>query len=464
MRVTARRTVRRRLMGSRTIRIEDARPVRPFGSGGMRILVGFGLILALATALLALPIASNGDGATVLEASFTSISAICVTGLVVVDTQTQWSTFGEVVILGVIQLGGLGYLAGMGIVLWVLGRNLGLRDRNLMRIYYGAPTMSESLSFVRTILIYTFVIEALGILALFGGFVSAGVPIGRSIWWAVFHAISAFNVAGFNVTGEDMRPFSDDPTVLLPLIVLCLAGSLGAVPIILGILRLDIRRMPLDAKVVLSTAAVVIAGSALFIGISEWANSGTLGTVAESDRPLLAFFQAAMWVSGFSGVETGLLNDHTKLFESVLMLIGGAAGTPAGGLKLGTLAVLVIATVATLRGRDEVIVFGRRLPHNVIRQAVGITFLFAALHFVVAILLLRTTDHQFIDVLFEASSALGTVGWSTGITTNLGTTATFIVMVTMLIGRFLPLLLVLQIARPRKQPVGNQLRDNVRLG
>lgn len=462
--MTARRTVRRRLMGSRTISLEAPTRSRPFGSGSIRLLVGFALILLIATPLLHLPISYSGEQPTVLESLFTAISAICVTGLVVVETQAHWSHFGEAVILALIQIGGLGYMAGMGIILWVLGRNLGLRDRNLMRLYYGAPSMRESVSFVRTIVIYTVTFEVLGALALFGGFISAGVPVARSVWWAIFHAISAFNVAGFNVTGEDMRPFADDPAVLIPMIILCLGGSLGAVPVILGVLKLDPRRMSLDAKMVLAAAVVVVGGSAAFIGIAEWTNTDTLATVGASDRPVLALFQASMWVSGFSAVESGLLHEHTKLFESVLMLVGGAAGSPAGGLKLGTLAVLVAGTIAALRGRDNVIAFGKRLPQAVIRQAVGIAFAFAAVHFVVAMVLLRTTSHPFIDVLYETSSAVGTVGWSAGITPALGTTATIVVMITILIGRFLPLLLVLQLARSRKAPIDVQPGDNVRLG
>ncbi len=452
-------------MGSRTVSIEATSRVRPFGSGAVRVLAGFGFALLTATPLLLLPAASSAEqSATLLEALFTTISAICVTGLVVVETQTQWSVFGEAVILVLIQVGGLGYMAGMGIVLWVLGRNLGLRDRNLMRLYYGAPTMRETVSFVRTIVIYTATFEILGAIALFGGFVAAGVPVGRSVWWAVFHAVSAFNVAGFNVTGADMTPFHDAPSVLIPMIALCLGGALGAVPVILGVLRLDPRRMSLDARLVLTGAACTLAGGALFIGISEWGNTGTLATVGAGDRPLLAVFQASMWVSGFSAIDSGLLHAHTKLFESALMLVGGAAGSPAGGIKLGTVAVLVAATLAALRGREQVVVFGKRLSQAVIRQAVAIAFAFAALHFVVTMLLLRVTEAPFIDVLYETSSALGTVGWSAGLTPALGDAATVIVMITMLLGRFLPLILVLQMVRRRSPPVGVQLVDSVRLG
>ncbi len=452
-------------MGTRTISIERTSRARPFGTGSVRILVGFGFVLLAATGLLMLPAASSGDGtATGLQALFTTISAICVTGLVVVDTQTQWSFLGEAVILVVIQVGGLGYMAGIGIVLWMLGRNLGLRDRHLMRLYYGAPSMREAASFLRTIVIYTATFEILGALALFAGFTAAGVPAGRSVWWAVFHSVSAFNVAGFNITGADLVPFGDDPAVLVTVAVLALAGSLGAVPVILAVLRFDPRRMSLDAKLILTATALLLVGVTLFIGIDEWRNAGTLGAEVPGNRPLLAFFQAASWTSGFSAVDSALLHDETKLLESVLMLIGGAAGSTAGGIKIATFAVLTLAAVSTMRGRDRVVVFGRRLPQAVIRQAATIASLFVALLFVETILLLRATDEPFIDVLYEAASALGTVGWSTGITRQLGDTAVVILMVTMLLGRFLPLLLVLQMVRQRRAPTRIEPGDGIRLG
>jgi len=452
-------------MGTRTISIERTSRARPFGTGSVRILVGFGLVLLTATGLLMLPAASSGDETTTgLQALFTTVSAICVTGLVVVDTQAHWSFFGEAVILVVIQIGGLGYMAGIGIVLWVLGRNLGLRDRNLMRLYYGAPSMREAASFVRTIVIYSATFEILGALALFGGFTAAGVPAGRSLWWAVFHSVSAFNVAGFNITGADLVPFGDDPAVLVTVASLVLAGSLGAVPVILAVLRFDLRRMSLDAKLILTATALLLVGATLFIGIDEWRNTGTLGTEAPGNRPLLAFFQAANWTSGFSAVDSGLLHDETKLFGSALMLIGGAAGSTAGGIKIATFAVLTLAAVSTIRGRDRVVVFGRHLPQVVIRQAVTIAFVFAALLFVETMLLLRVTDGPFIDVLYESASALGTVGWSTGITREFGDTAVVILMVAMLLGRFLPLLLVLQMVRQRRAPTRIEPGDGVRLG
>lgn len=464
--MTARHAVRRRLMGTRTVSIRATSGARPFGSGAARVLAGFGLITLAAVPILMLPAASEaGRSASLLDALFTAVSAVCVTGLTVADTQTQWSFLGEAVILALVQVGGLGYMAGMGVVLWALGRSLGLRDRNLIRLYYGAPSMREAATFLRVIVIYTLVAEALGALALFGGFTAAGVPPERGAWWAVFHAVSAFNVSGFNVTGADMTPFRDAPAVLAPMILLVLAGSLGAVPVVMGALRLNPRRMPLDAKVVLSAAVCVLVAAAAFIAASEWTNTGTLASVGAGDRPLLAFFQAAMWTSGFSAVDSGLLHDHTKLFESALMLVGGAAGSPAGGMKLGVLAVVAVAAVAALRGRDDVVLFGRQLPRHVVRQAITIAAAFAACHFLATMLLLAASDGiPFIDVLFEASSALGTVGWSAGATPLLGDAATVIAMLTILVGRFLPIVLVLRMTRRRKPRVGAQLVDGVRFG
>ena len=452
-------------MGTRDMRITRRRAARPFGSGSVRILIGFGLVVLAATSLLLLPIASEeGRSVNTLEAVFTAVSAICVTGLVVVETQTQWSFFGEAVILVVIQVGGLGYMAGMGIILWILGRNLGLRDRNLIRLYYGAPDMRESVSFVRVILIYTLIFEVLGAIALYIGFVVAGVPAGQGVWWAIFHAVSAFNVAGFNITGMDIVPFQEDPAVLLPIAILSIAGSVGSVPVILALFRFDPRRASLDAKLVLGGAALILVATSLFIGIDEWRNSATLGGVEPIHRPLLAFFQSAMWTSGLSAVDTGAFNQETKFLESGLMLVGGAAGSPAGGIKIATAVVVIMAAAATLRGREDVVILGREVPAATVRQAMTIALAFGAIFFLTTLLLLLTADATFIDVLYEAASATGTVGWSTGITSTLGDSSLVVLIVTMLLGRFLPLLLVLQMVRPKRGRRYKVPSEGVRFG
>lgn len=464
--MTLRRSVHLRRMGTSTVQMGSVKASKPSGSGALRVSLGFALIVATGVALLLMPFASaEGEAASPLEAIFTTVSAICVTGLVVVDTQSQWSFFGEAVLAVLIQIGGLGYMAGLGVVLWVLGHHLGLRDRNLMRLYYGSPSMGEAMSFLRTILIYTVVFEAMGAIALFVGFVIAGVPASQSVWWAVFHTISAFNVAGFNITGADLVPFNDDPIVLLTVAALSLGGSMGTVPVIMALRRLDFQHASLDAKLILSGVAVVMVASTCFIGLAEWGNAGTLGSVGPAQRPILALFQSAMWTSGLSAVDSGLLSDETKLYESALMLVGGGAGSPAGGIKVATAAILIHATIATLRGHEDVVTFGRKIPAKAVRQAGTITFAFVAC-FLTAMVALMAASKAIpaIDVMYEAASAIGTVGWSTGITPEFGTAGRIILIVAMLVGRFLPLLLVLQMARPRRGSSAHWSTDGVRLG
>ncbi len=446
--------------------IGKVRASNPAGSGALRVALGFGLVVLAGTGLLLLPAAAaEGERATLLEALFTTVSAICVTGLVVVDTQAHWSLLGEAVIAIVIHVGGLGYMAGLGILLWMLGRNLGLRDRNLMRLYYGSPSMGEAINFVKTMILYTALFEVAGMIALFAGFTLAGVPASRSVWWSIFHAISAFNVAGFNVSGEDIVPYADDPLVLIPIATLSIAGSVGTVPVIIALRQFNLSHASLDAKLILSGVAAVLLAGALFIAAVEWNNAGTLASVHPGHRPLLAFFQSAMWTSGLSAVDSGLFRDETKFFESVMMLIGGGAGSPSGGIKVATAAILIYAAVASIRGRPGVVIFGRQVPQSAIRQAGTMTFAFIAFFLVAVVALLAASEElALIDVMYEASSALGTVGWSAGITAEFGTAGKLILILTMLVGRFLPLMLVLQMTRPRRTFETHWPEDGIRQG
>jgi len=202
----------------------------------------------------------------------------------------------------------------------------------------------------------------------------------------------------------------------------------------------------------------------LYVALAEWGNEGTLGTVAPASRPMLALFQSAMWTSGFSAIDAGAFHEETKFFQAVLMMIGGAAGSPAGGIKVATAVILAYAAFATVRGDDDIVIFGGRLPTAVVRQAgvIALAFLFTFL--TMGILLLAAGDLPLIDVLYETASALGTVGWSTGITSEFGTTGRIVLIVTMLTGRFLPLLLVLQMVRPRRRSPRLLPTDSIRLG
>lgn len=454
-------------MGTTEITLREMRPSRSIGSGTLRSLSGFAIALGIGTALLMLPAATeSGDRTSFIDALFTATSALCVTGHVMFDTQAHFSAFGEVVILLLIQLGGLGYMLGTTVILWALGRQMGMRDRELLRLYYGAPSMSETLSFARTIALYTFAFEAIGALILWGRFISDGRPVGEAAWWGVFHSVSAFNNAGFSVTGNDLIPYQSDYVALSTVAILVIFGGLGAIPVLAIARHRSWRRLPLDNKLIFMTTGALLVGGTVVIGALEWTNEATIGGVDGANRGFLAFFQAVMpRTAGFSAVPIDMLHDETKFFTIALMFIGGAAGSTAGGVKVGTFSLLLVAMLATFRGRDEAIILRRQIPERVIRQALVIALGGIAVVFAFSMALVVAADGEsFLDVMFDAVSALGTVGLSTGATArgNVGVEA--LTILAMLTGRFGPLVIVLEMNRQRKKSTYRAPEDSIRLG
>lgn len=455
-------------MGTFTMSLSRPRPARALGSGWTRIGAGFALIIAAGTVLLMLPFAhEGGESTSFMDALFTAVSAVCVTGLVVVETQEHWSFFGEAVILVLLQVGGLGYMVGTSMVLWVLGRRLSVRDTHMLRLYYGAPTAGEAIAFALRVVKFALAFEAVGIAILWVAFVRADVSAAESAWWAVFHSLSAFNNAGFAITGADMVPYAADPLLLGTISILVIAGGIGAVPFFAVARRRSLRNLPLDANLIFITTIVLLVLGTGYIAIAEWSNPATLGAIAEGDRPMLAFFQATMpRTAGFSAIDTGALRDETKFLQVGLMFIGGAAGSTAGGIKVGAFSVLFVGMVATLRGRNEIVGFHRTIPPMVIRQALTLGLLMVAATFALTTVLLVAAgdEFRFIDVVFEAQSALSTVGLSGGITAEFNGFGKAALIAGMIIGRFGPLLLVLEMTRTRRRPPMRRPEDSIRLG
>ncbi|MCA9830690.1 MAG: potassium transporter TrkG [Dehalococcoidia bacterium] len=461
------RTIRRRRMGTTEIIVRELRPSRAIGSGSLRSLSGFAIALAVGTGLLMLPTAAAaGRTTTFIEALFTATSALCVTGHVVFDTQAHFSGLGEVIILLLIQVGGLGYMLGTTVILWAMGRQMGMRDRELLRLYYGAPSMTETLSFARTIALYTFAFEGVGALILWGRFLADGRPVGEAAWWGVFHSVSAFNNAGFSVTGNDMVPYQTDYVALSTIAILVIFGGLGAIPVLTLMRHRSWRRLPLDNKLIFMTTSALIVGGTLVFGALEWTNQATIGAVDPGHRGFLAFFQAVMpRTAGFSAVPIDMLHDETKFFTIALMFIGGAAGSTAGGVKVGTFSLLLVAMLATFRGRDEAIVLRRQIPDRVIRQALVIALGGIAVVFAFSMALTIASDGEtFIDVMFDTVSALGTVGLSTGPTARGNTGVEVLTILAMLVGRFGPLVIVLEMNRQRRKSTYRAPEDSIRLG
>jgi trk system potassium uptake protein len=469
--------------GDQRIRVTRTRPqefvVRPTRRlraplpPALALIYAFVVLISIGTLLLALPISSqSGDWTALIDALFTATSATCVTGLVVVDTGTYWSPFGQIVILLLIQLGGFGIMAGSTLLLLLLvRRRTRLRDRVVVQESLGALHLGSVTSVVRRIAIFTIVIEAAGAVILAISFTLGpeagppGNPLG--IWWGVFHSVSAFNNAGFDLTGgfRSLTPFVDDWVVLLTIALLLVAGGLGFAIVGDVLAKRSWQRLALETKLVLVTSGALLAGGTALIAGTEWNNAATLGAMPSEQRVLNALFESAtLRTAGFTALDTGALVEPTLFVVMALMFIGGASGSTAGGIKVNTFAVLAATIVSTVRGDPSAQAFGRRIQHAVVYRALAVTLLAFAFVFLVGLGLTLTTEASFAQILFEAISAFGTVGASTGITPDLDGLARLIVIAAMFVGRLGPLTLVLALAARARPVPYRPAVESVRIG
>jgi trk system potassium uptake protein TrkH len=424
------------------------------------LILGFLTLIIIGTVILMLPAAArDGSWTDPLTAVFTATSAVCVNGLVVVDTATHWSTFGHVAILAMIQVGGFGFMTGSTLLLFLLvGRRTGLRDRILVQASTGTPDLGSVTAVVRHVAVFTAIAEGAGAVVLAGAFLARGWDPLTAASSGIFHAISAFNNAGFDTMGG-FRSFSEfvaSPIVLGTIAVLFVIGGLGFA--IVGDLvgKRRWQRLALETKIVLATSVALLVGGAAIIALLEWSNPATLGGLAEADRVTNAVFHSATARSaGFSALPLGSFAEASLLVLVALMFIGGASGSTAGGIKVNTFSLLLIAIVSTARGDPSAAAFGRRIPHIVVFRAIAVALLFIALGFVVLLGLELTVGGRLIDLAFEAISALATVGLSTGITPSMPDPGQVLVVLAMFIGRMGPLTLVLALAA-RARPVSHR--------
>ena len=437
------------------------------------LLILFAVLISAGTVLLMLPIASaDGQATRFVDALFTATSAACVTGLVVLDTSTHWSPFGQVVIVLLIQAGGFGIMAGSTLLLMIfLGRRTTLRDRVVVQESLGGLQLGSVTGLLRRIAIFTIVVEAVGAVVLSVAFTSGpeagppGDPLG--IWWGIFHSISAFNNAGFDLTGgfRSLTPFVDDWVVLLTIAVLLTLGGIGFAIVGDAVVRRRWARMALETKLVLSATAGLLVGGTILIGFTEWSNPSTLGALPQEQRLLNALFESAtLRTAGFTALDTSAFAEATLFVVMALMFIGGASGSTAGGIKVNTFSVLLVTIISTVRGQPSAIAFGRRIQHGVVYNALAVALLAIAFVFVIGLGLTLTTDASFVQTLFEAVSAFGTVGATTGITPELSDPARLITTVAMFIGRLGPLTLVLALAARARPVLYRPAVESVRIG
>jgi trk system potassium uptake protein len=406
------------------------------------LVVLFVFILVAGTVLLILPVANEGSGATPpLTALFTATSALTVTGLVVVDTPTYWSPFGQVVLLVLIQLGGLGIITLGSLAALVVSRRIGLRGRRVAQVESAGLDLGDVGRVIRGVLLVAFSVEVVL-------FVSLALTFWLrhgEVWWRAielggFHAVSAFNNAGFALFSDSLAGFVTDPFVNVIVAFAVIAGAAGF-PVLndLRTMPRRPRRWSLHTKLTLAVMGTILAIGTVVLLLFEWTNPNTLGELDTGHKILASGFNSAMRTAGFSTIDFGEVNESTQLATIISMFIGGGSISAAGGIKVTTLALLVLAVWAEYRGDEDIGAFGRRVPTGAVRQAIAVTITVALAQIVGTMLLLATGPYPLTDALFEATSAVGIVGLSTGITPTLDTEGQLVIIMLMVLGRLGPL-------------------------
>ncbi len=431
------------------------------------LVYGFAGVIALGAVLLWLPMSSKAGEFTFFpNALFTSTSAVCVTGLTVVDTGTHYSSFGQGVILLLMQIGGFGFMTGATLLLLAFGRRLGLREKILIRESLGVERLGGLVPLVMGIAVFTLVIESFGAVIFYARFSSQSPP-STAAWQSIFHAVSAFNNCGLDIFGgfRSLTGYQADPLVLLTTAALIILGGIGFIVVIdvFGARRFS--RLSLDTKIVLTTTLALLALGTIVILVTEFNNDATLGTMSWPQKVLDAFFQSVTpRTAGFNVIAIGSMAVYSLFFTIMLMFVGGAAGSTAGGIKVNTFGMLLATVWSTIRGKEHPGAFGREFRPQQIHRALTVAMLSLGLVAIVTLVLTITEKTDFIKVLFETVSAFGTVGLSTGITPGLSLAGKLIITFTMFAGRLGPLTLALSLVQSQQLSAYRYPQGDVRIG
>lgn len=420
------------------------------------IALALAVAVLVGTALLALPTSSaDGEPFDLVTALFTATSAVCVTGLVVVDTATAWSGFGEAVILLLIQAGGLGIMTLATMVVTVLSRRVGLRVRRVVQTETKSLTAADLRRVVRSVVIFSLSVEAVVAAILTLRFaLGYGQSFPDALYSGVFHAVSAFNNAGFGLYSDSLVRFVEDPWISLTVAAAVIVGGLGF-PVWFELARnwRRPRRWSVLTRITVFTTVALLVGGTLLMLILETSNPATLGGVDERHRGVAAFFAAVMpRTAGFNNLDIAALRPETLFITDILMFIGGGSAGTAGGVKVTTFGLLAYVIWAETRGEPDVQIGPRRVPTANQRQAVAVALLSVGLVVTATLTMMALTEETFDAVLFETVSAFATVGLSTGITASLPVPAQLVLVALMFIGRIGPLTVASAMAlreRPR---------------
>jgi trk system potassium uptake protein len=425
------------------------------------IVASFATLIFFGAFLLNLPIASrNGQPVGFINAIFTATSAVCVTGLVVVDTGTHWTAFGQVIIVSLIQIGGLGIMTMSTMLALLVGRRITLRERLLIQESLNQFDLEGLVRLTKNIIITTFAIELLGAIMYSLVFIPE-YGINKGIAFGVFHSIAAFCNAGFDIIGDfrSFTPYVNNYIININAMALIVIGGLGfsVWTDIYQIFRdRSLRNITLHSKVVLATTIFLILFGAIFIFVSEFNNPGTIKNLPFSGKVLASFFHSVSpRTAGINTLDMIALTTPTKFMTIILMFIGGSPGSTAGGIKTAKAAILVLTVIAVIKGKEEPEVYERRIPNYLVYRAMAVAAISLGLVVLVTMVLSITENADFMTLLFETTSAFGTVGLTLNYSPNLSWIGKLIISITMFAGRVGPLTLVLAFAQRASGNKGN---------
>ncbi|MDZ5472911.1 TrkH family potassium uptake protein [Bacillus sp. 31A1R] len=414
--------------------------------------ISFLALILIGTGLLKIPAASNAY-ITWLDALFTATSAITVTGLVVVDTGMDYSVFGQIVIMCLIQLGGLGLMTFAVLIVMMLGKKIGLQQRILIQESFNQTSLGGLVRLIKVLFIFTIALESIAFVILSIRWVPEFGWI-EGMYQSLFHTISAYNNAGFSLWSDGLTAYVGDPTVNIVITGLFITGGIGFTVIADLWYKKSFKKLALHTKIMIVGTFLINIFAFILIFILEYANPATLGTLPLSDKLWGAYFQAVTpRTAGFNSIDIGSMTTPSILLMILLMFIGAGSASTGSGIKVTTFLVMVFATVTFLRGRSETVVFNRTIKTQTIIRALAIIVISLLAVFVVLFTLTITEDQPFLALLFEVVSAFGTVGLSMGITADLTSIGKQVIIIMMFIGRIGPLTLAFSLAKPKKSPI-----------
>lgn len=418
------------------------------------LILGFLAFILVGAALLMTPFATVG-GISAVDAVFTSTSAVCVTGLIVKDTPHDFTFFGKVVILLLIQLGGLGYMTSATIISLVIGKKIGLAERLIMKEALNVLSLEGIVKFTKAVLIVTVVIEAAGALVLTVRFLP-DTGVGEAAWLGIFHAVSAFNNAGFSLFSENLVQYRGDIVVNIVITTLIIVGGIGFIVMsdIYGYWRKDLFKVTAHTKIVLATTAALLAvGTFLFL-LFEFSNDATIGAMSFGDKVLASYFSSVTArTAGFNTIDYSALRFETLFITMLLMFVGASPGSTGGGVKTTTFAVVIASLCAIMRGAGDTVMFRKRISYHAVSKSFLSITLAVLLIIVVSVIVLKFEDIKYLPAVFEVTSAFGTVGLSVGdggvrsLSALFGPVGKILISLTMFAGRLGPLTIAVAVAK-----------------